>query len=87
MEEFAAVRPSGLIAITLDEGDTLGWARLTSGKDEVIFVTEKGQALRFSEKRSVPWDGRPQACTASAWRRATPSPAWMWSRTRDRCWW
>ena len=51
MEEFASVRPSGLIAMTLDEGDTLGWARLTSGRDEVIFVTERGQALRFSEEK------------------------------------
>jgi DNA gyrase subunit A len=51
LSEFAAVRPSGLIAIALDEGDTLGWARLTSGKDEVILVTEQGQALRFSETK------------------------------------
>jgi DNA gyrase subunit A len=49
MEEFASVRPSGLIAMNLDEGDTLGWVRLTSGKDEIIIVTENGQALRFSE--------------------------------------
>jgi len=49
MEEFSAVRPSGLIAMNLEEGDTLGWARPTSGSDEVIFVTEQGQALRFSE--------------------------------------
>ncbi len=51
MEEFASVRPSGLIAMTLEEGDQLGWARVTSGKDEVIFVTENGQALRFSETK------------------------------------
>ncbi|HJS18213.1 MAG TPA: DNA gyrase subunit A, partial [Anaerolineales bacterium] len=51
MEEFASVRPSGLIAISLEEGDQLGWARLTSGNDEVIFVTEKGKALRFNENR------------------------------------
>ena len=51
MEEFASVRPSGLIAMSLDEGDKLGWARLTSGSDEVIFVTEHGQALRFSESK------------------------------------
>ncbi len=49
LSEFAAVRPSGLIAMNLDEGDTLGWARLTDGNDEVIFVTENGQALRFKE--------------------------------------
>jgi DNA gyrase subunit A len=47
--EFAAVRPSGLIAMTLDGDDELGWARLTTGKDEIIFVTEHGQALRFVE--------------------------------------
>jgi DNA gyrase subunit A len=51
MEEFASVRPSGLIALSLDEGDTLGWARLTKGKDEIIIVTEGGQALRFSEDK------------------------------------
>jgi len=51
MEEFAAVRPSGLIAMNLDEGDTLGWARLTTGKDEIIIITENGQALRFGEDK------------------------------------
>jgi DNA gyrase subunit A len=51
LEEFAAVRPSGLIAMSLDEGDQLGWARITNGNDEVIFVTENGQALRFSENK------------------------------------
>ncbi|HMB24327.1 MAG TPA: DNA gyrase subunit A [Anaerolineales bacterium] len=51
MEEFSAVRPSGLIAMTLEDGDRLGWARLTSGSDEVIFVTEMGHALRFNENK------------------------------------
>ena len=51
MKEFASVRPSGLIAMSLEEGDQLGWARLTSGKDEIIIVTENGQALRFSETK------------------------------------
>ena len=49
LSEFAAVRPSGLIAISLEEGDELGWVRLTSGEDEIILVTEQGQALRFAE--------------------------------------
>ncbi len=51
MEEFASVRPSGLIAMSLEEGDQLGWARLTSGKDEIIIVTKNGQALRFGEDK------------------------------------
>ena len=51
MEEFASVRPSGLIAMNLDDGDTLGWARLTSGKDEIIIITANGQALRFNENK------------------------------------
>jgi DNA gyrase subunit A len=51
LAEFSAVRPSGLIAITLDEGDELGWARLTNGEDEIILISEQGQALRFPEAR------------------------------------
>ncbi len=50
LEEFASVRPSGLIAMGLDQDDELGWARLTSGKDEIILVTAMGQALRFAEE-------------------------------------
>jgi DNA gyrase subunit A len=51
LSQFASVRPSGLIAITLDPGDRLGWVRLTHGKDEVILVTEQGQALCISETK------------------------------------
>lgn len=49
LSEFNAVRPSGLIAITLEDGDQLGWARLTHGDDEIILVTQSGRALRFAE--------------------------------------
>jgi DNA gyrase subunit A len=54
LAELSAVRPSGIIAITLEEGDALGWARLTRGNDEVILVTEQGQALRFKEDEVRP---------------------------------
>ena len=60
LPKFAAVRPSGLIAISLVEGDVLGWVRLTSGDDEIIIVTEQGQALRFHEEKVRPM-GRPAA--------------------------
>lgn len=50
LDEFASVRPSGLIAITLEEADELRWVRLTTGNQEVVIVTERGQAIRFSEE-------------------------------------
>ncbi|HEY4722366.1 MAG TPA: DNA gyrase C-terminal beta-propeller domain-containing protein, partial [Anaerolineae bacterium] len=49
MVEFEAVRPSGIIAISLDEGDVLGWVHATTGKQDVIIVTAQGKALRFRE--------------------------------------
>ncbi len=57
---FENVRRSGLIAITLKGGDSLRWARLTTGQDELILATKKGQAIRFSEK-----DVRPMGRTAA----------------------
>jgi DNA gyrase subunit A len=51
LSDFASVRNSGLIAIGLDEGDQLGWVHLTSGNDDIIIVTQQGQALRFNEKQ------------------------------------
>jgi DNA gyrase subunit A len=49
LSEFASVRPSGLIAINLDHDDQLGWVRLTRGTDDILLITERGQALRFPE--------------------------------------
>lgn len=50
IKDFAKVRRSGLIAIKLKEGDTLGWVKPTSGKDDIILTTANGQAIRFAEK-------------------------------------
>jgi DNA gyrase subunit A len=58
LSEFASVRPSGLIAMGLAEDDELGWVRPTSGGGEVVIITERGQALRFSEDEVRPM-GRP----------------------------
>lgn len=49
IEEFSSVRAAGLMAMGLDNGDSLGWAHLTTGKDEIILVTELGRALRIPE--------------------------------------
>jgi len=50
LSEFDSVRPSGLIAINLKEDDSLGWVRLSSGKNDLMLITRKGYALRFQEK-------------------------------------
>jgi DNA gyrase subunit A len=58
LSDFASVRPSGLIAIGLAKGDVLGWVQLTSGRNQIIIVTERGQSLRFKESQVRPM-GRP----------------------------
>ncbi|MBI3178058.1 MAG: DNA gyrase subunit A, partial [Deltaproteobacteria bacterium] len=47
---FANPRPSGLIATTLDEGDTIIGAQLTDGKREILLATRQGLAIRFAEE-------------------------------------
>ncbi len=54
LSEFATVRVSGMIAMSLEEGDVLGWACLTQGSDEILLVTEQGKALRFPERAVRP---------------------------------
>ena len=54
LSDFANVRPSGLIAIRLNDGDELGWVRMTSGKDDLLMVTRQGKALRFNESEVRP---------------------------------
>jgi len=49
IERFQNIRKSGLIAIKVDKGDDLKWVKGTSGSHDIILITEKGQAIRFSE--------------------------------------
>lgn len=50
ISQFDSVRPSGLIAIGLDEGDSLGWVKMTHGDNDIIIVSEQGRGIRFSEE-------------------------------------
>lgn len=54
LSEFAGVRPSGIIAISLEKGDLLGWAAVTTGADDLMLVTLRGQAVRFPETEIRP---------------------------------
>ncbi len=60
LEDFKHVRRSGLIAITLHEGDDLLWVKPTNGTDDISLVTRNGQSIRFSEK-----DVRPMGRSAA----------------------
>src|SRR5262245_37914505 len=52
--QYASPRPSGLIAIALEEGDEVIGVRLTDGSGEVILSTAEGQAIRFEEAEVRP---------------------------------
>jgi DNA gyrase subunit A len=60
ISEFESVRPSGLIAINLDEGDALRWVKMTTGNQDLIIVTRDGMSIRFNEE-----DARPMGRTAA----------------------
>ena len=50
LASFANTLSSGIIAVNLDDGDKLIGAQVTEGNSDVILVTHKGTAIRFSEK-------------------------------------
>ena len=58
LADFANVRKGGIIAIGIDQGDTLIDVKLTTGKDEVILITRDGMSIRFNEEDARPM-GRP----------------------------
>ena len=54
MSDFANIRRNGIIAITLSDGDQLGWVRPSSGKSDVIIGTSEGMCIRYSEDELRP---------------------------------
>ncbi len=52
LSAYGNPRSSGLIAIKLEEGDSLIGAAITSGDDEVILGTADGMAIRFHESQA-----------------------------------
>lgn len=49
LSAYDTARKGGLIAIDLDEGDTLSWVRVTDGASDLLVATKKGMAIRFHE--------------------------------------
>jgi DNA gyrase subunit A len=59
LSDFSRPRPSGIIAVELDEGDYLVGVASTDGNHDVMLFSDAGKAVRFSEQ-----DVRPMGRTA-----------------------
>jgi len=51
---YANPRPSGIIAIALEEGDEVIGVRMVDGNQELILSTRNGQAIRFRDRDARP---------------------------------
>ncbi|TBW54601.1 DNA gyrase subunit A [Marinobacter halodurans] len=51
LPNFSRPRSNGLIALSLDEGDTLIGAAITAGESEVMLFSSAGKAVRFQEEQ------------------------------------
>src|SRR5204862_4095608 len=58
LSAYSNIRQSGIIAISLEEGDLLIAVTITSGKDHIMLGTKSGLAVRF-EEADVRAMGRP----------------------------
>ena len=50
LSDFSRPRPSGIIAVELDEGDYLIGVAITDGNHDVMLFSDAGKAVRFSEQ-------------------------------------
>ncbi len=49
LSDFKNTRKSGIIAISIDEGDELAHVRMTDGSNNLLVATRDGKAIKFNE--------------------------------------
>jgi DNA gyrase subunit A len=54
LEDLPGVTTDPFVIINVADNDSLGWARLTAGNQEVLLATSSGQAIRFNEETVRP---------------------------------
>ncbi len=54
LDNYLNIRKTGIIAISLEEDDTLAFAAITNGENELIIATKKGMAIHFDENDARP---------------------------------
>ncbi len=51
LADFVGAAARGQVTVMgVDEGDRLAWVRVTTGRQNIVVVTARGQAIRFAEK-------------------------------------
>ena len=54
LKSFPGPSAKTFTAIKVGKDDALGWVCMTGGKDEILLVSQRGMAIRFSEKQIRP---------------------------------
>ena len=54
LADLPGVSSERFVVIGVEEEDTLGWAAVTTGEDQVLLVTASGRAIRFREEEVRP---------------------------------
>ena len=77
LSDFVDVRPSGIIAMKLEEGEAIVDVQICTEKDDVLLTAAGGQCIRFPVPEVRVFEGRtsrgvrPRASTATPWRAST----------------
>jgi DNA gyrase subunit A len=50
LNDFKNIRKGGIIAIQIEEGDSLIDCKLTNGQNEIVLITHDGMSIRFNEE-------------------------------------
>lgn len=54
LKAYENIRRNGLVAIKLESGDELKWAKLSTGTDEILMVSHVGKSIKFAESEVRP---------------------------------
>lgn len=54
LEKYNNIRKTGIIALGLKDDDSLRFVKITSGEDNILMVTVKGQGIYFNESQLRP---------------------------------
>lgn len=49
LDELPGITSDSFTVMNVQKGDSLGWARFTTGKEEIVLATTDGQLIRFKE--------------------------------------